>query len=554
MSRAVFKSNEQGQVVLFPASLDEKVPQDSPARLVNQIVDNLDIAEIINTYKGGGTSAYHPRMMLKVVLYSYLNNIYSSRKIEQALADRISFMWLSGGQQPDHNTINRFRSSHLKEHIHRIFTQVVLMLVDMGYLTLDVIYVDGTKIESRANRYTFVWKKTVEKNKAKLEEKIRKVLEQVEEGIAQDNQMKDQPTLPINSEELRRRIEALNRENRTKAEQKAIKTLEEKHLPKLEEYENHLSILGERNSYSKSDPDATFMRMKEDHMKNGQLKPAYNVQIGTENQFFTHYDFFSNRSDTLTFIPFMEGFCSRYGFYPNKGVADSGYGSEENYEFMEENRIEPFVKYNYFHKEEKKAFKNNAFLAQNLYYNEKEDYFVCPMGQHMKKVGVTTRKTESGYVSKISIYEAENCNGCPLRCLCYKAKGNRRIEVNHNLNRHKQKVRELLTSPEGLFHRSQRPIEPEAVFGQTKYDKAYNRFRHFGQEKVEADFALFATAFNIGKLWRKMSKRKGKEQENQQIDIKWLINTFIFIVMFCSFQKIKNRITSNQNLALDLAA
>ena len=400
----------------------------------------------------------------------------------------------------------------------------------------------------------FVWKKTVEKNKAKLEEKIRKVLEQVEEGIAQDYQMEDQPTLPINSEELRRRIESLNRENRTKAEQKAIKTLEEKHLPKLEEYENHLAILGERNSYSKSDPYATFMRMKEDHMMNGQLKPAYNVQIGTENQFFTHYDFFSNRTDTLTFIPFMEGFCSRYGFYPNKGVADSGYGSEEKYEFMEENRIEPFVKYNYFHKEEKRAFKNNAFLAQNLYYNEKEDYFVCPMGQHMKKAGDTTRKTESGYVSKISIYEAENCNGCPLRCLCHKSKTNRRIEVNHNLNRHKQQVRELLTSLEGLFHRSQRPIEPEAVFGQTKYDKAYNRFRHFGQEKVEADFALFATAFNIEKLWRKMSKRKGKEQENQQIDIKWLINTFIFIVMFRSFQKIKNRIISNQNLTLDLAA
>lgn len=554
MSRVVFKSNEQGQIVLFPASLDEKVPQDSPARLVNQIVDNLDIAQIIDTYKGGGTSAYHPRMMLKVVLYSYLNNIYSSRKIEQALADRMSFMWLSGGQQPDHNTINRFRCCHLKEDIHRIFTQVVVMLTDMGYLSLDVIYVDGTKIESRANRYTFVWKKTVEKNKAKLEEKIRKVLEQVEEGIAQDNQMEDQPTMPINSEELRRRIEALNRENRTKAEQKAIKTLEEKHLPKLEEYENHLDILGERNSYSKSDPDATFMRMKEDHMKNGQLKPAYNVQIGTENQFFTHYDFYPNRTDTLTFIPFMKGFCERYGFYPNKGVADSGYGSEENYEFMEENRIEPFVKYNYFHKEEKKAFKNNAFLAQNLYYNQKEDYFVCPIGQHMKKVGDTTRTTDSGYVSKISIYQAENCNGCPLRCLCHKSKTNRRMEVNHNLNRHKQKVRELLTSPEGLFHRSQRPIEPEAVFGQMKYDNAYIRFRHFGEEKVKADFALFATAFNIGKLYRRINKRIEKEQENQQNDKKWLLNTFIAIVIFLSFQKTKNRVTSNQNLTHYLAA
>ena len=554
MSRVVFKSNEQGQILLFPASLDEKVPQDSPARLVNQIVDNLDIAQIIDTYKGGGTSAYHPRMMLKVVLYSYLNNIYSSRKIEQALADRISFMWLSGGQQPDHNTINRFRSCHLKEDIHQIFTQVVLMLVDMGYLSLDVIYVDGTKIESRANRYTFVWKKTVEKNKAKLEEKIRKVLEQIEEGIAIENQMEDQPPLPIDSKELRRRIEALNRENRTKAEQKAIKTLEEKQLPKLEEYEKHLAILGDRNSYSKTDPDATFMRMKEDHMKNGQLKPAYNVQIGTENQFLTHYDFFPNPTDTLTFIPFMKGFCNRYGFYPDKGVADSGYGSEENYEFMEGNEIEPFVKYNYFHKEGKKAFRNNAFLAQNLYYNEKEDYFVCPMGQHMKKVGDSKRKTDSGYVSKISIYEAENCNGCPLRCLCHKSKTNRRIEVNHNLNRHKHKVRELLTSPDGLFYRSQRPIEPEAVFGQMKYDKAYNRFRHFGEEKVKADFALFATAFNIGKLWHKINKRAEKEQENQQIDKKILINTFIFILIFRLFQKIKNKAIPYQNLTLKRAA
>ena len=493
-------------------------------------------------------------MMLKVVLYSYLNNIYSSRKIEQALADRISFMWLSGGQQPDHNTINRFRSCHLKEDIHQIFTQVVLMLVDMGYLSLDVIYVDGTKIESRANRYTFVWKKTVEKNKAKLEEKIRKVLEQIEEGIAIENQMEDQPPLPIDSKELRRRIEALNRENRTKAEQKAIKTLEEKQLPKLEEYEKHLAILGDRNSYSKTDPDATFMRMKEDHMKNGQLKPAYNVQIGTENQFLTHYDFFPNPTDTLTFIPFMKGFCNRYGFYPDKGVADSGYGSEENYEFMEGNEIEPFVKYNYFHKEGKKAFRNNAFLAQNLYYNEKEDYFVCPMGQHMKKVGDSKRKTDSGYISKISIYEAENCNGCPLRCLCHKSKTNRRIEVNHNLNRHKHKVRELLTSPDGLFYRSQRPIEPEAVFGQMKYDKAYNRFRHFGEEKVKADFALFATAFNIGKLWHKINKRAEKEQENQQIDKKILINTFIFILIFRLFQKIKNKAIPYQNLTLKRAA
>jgi len=313
----------------------------------------------------------------------------------------------------------------------------------MGYLSLEVVYVDGTKLESRANRYTFVWRKTVEKNKANLEAKIRNILEQVEEGIAQDNQPDDDPPPPIDSEELKRRIAQINRENRSKEEQKAIKTLENKHLPKLREYEKHLGTLGKRNSYSKTDPGATFMRMKEDHMMNGQLKPAYNVQVSTENQFFTHYDFFSNPTDTLTYIPFMNGFHERYGKHPGKAVADSGYGSEENYGFMEENDIEPFVKFNYFHKEQKKPFKNNGFLVQNLYYNAQEDYYVCPMGQHMEKTGNTTRTSESGYISQISIYEAKNCNGCPLGCLCHNAKTNRRIEVNHNLNRHKQRAREL---------------------------------------------------------------------------------------------------------------
>ena len=363
-------------------------------------------------------------------------------------------------QTPDHNTINVFRSSHLKETINQIFTQVVLMLAEMGYLSLDVIYTDGTKLESRSSRYTFVWRKSVEKNRAKLEAKIRSVLQQIEEGIAQDSQPDDEPPTPINSEELKKRIAQINRDSLSKEDKKAVKTLEENHLPKLMEYEQHLQTLGNRNSYSKTDKDATFMRMKDDHMKNGQLKPAYNVQIGTENQFLTHFDFFPNPTDFLTFIPFNNGFKERYQRMPQKEVADAGYGSEENYEFMENNHIEAFVKYPLFHAEQKKSFKNNAFIAQNLFYNKEKDYFVCPMGQHMVNVGNSTRTSESGYVSNTTLYEAKNCNGCSLRCLCHKAKGNRRIEINHKLNRYRNKAREMLTSKEGLLHRSRRPIEP----------------------------------------------------------------------------------------------
>jgi hypothetical protein len=346
------------------------------------------------------------------------------------------------------------------------------MLVEMGCLSLEVAYIDGTKIESRANRYTFVWRKSIEKYKERLEEKIHKVLGMIEEGIAQDNNPEDDPPTPFNSEEIRMRVAQINRENRSKEEQKAIKT----------------------------DSDATFMRMKEDHMLNGQLKPAYNVQISTENQFISHYDFYPNPTDTLTLIPFLNGFENRYNILPDKVVADSGYGSEENYEFMQVNDIEPFVKFNYFHKEQKKAFKKNGFLSQNLYYNVDEDYYVCPMGQHMNKIGKKRCKTASGYTSTATIYEAKNCKGCPLKCLCSNAKGNRRVEVNHNLNRHKQKARELLTCEEGIYHRSQRAIEPKSVFGQTKSNKHYNRFRHFNKDKVLMDFAIFAIAFNLGKL------------------------------------------------------
>ena len=528
MRKVVFKSYNQGQVSLFPASLDEKIPQGSPVRLINQIVDSLDVSQVLDTYKGGGTSSYHPCMMLKVVLFAYLNNIYSCRKIENALSDRVSFMWLSGNRVPDHNTINRFRSTNLKEAIHGIFTQVVLILVEMGYLSVDVVYVDGTKLESRANKYTFVWRKPVEKNKSKLEAKIRKVLELVEEGIAQDNLPDDEPPTPLNSEELKRRIAELNRENRTKEEQKAIKTLKNKHLPKLQEYENHLNILGNRNSYSKTDPDATFMRMKDDHMQNGQLKPAYNIQIATENQFFTHYDFYPNPTDTLTYIPFMNGFNGRYGKYPKKNVADSGYGSEENYAFMESKNMEAFVKYNYFHKEQKKSFKNNGFLAQNLYYNKEKDYYVCPMGQHLESVGNSSRKSDSGYISHTLVYEAKNCTCCPLKSPCHSAKGNRRMEVNPKLNRYKEKARELLTSKEGIYHRKKRAIEPEAVFGQSKSNKQYNRFRHFGQEMVMMDFAIFAIAFNLLKM-----HRKGKNDDQIKHQTTPLAQFYVFILISC---------------------
>ena len=226
MAKISFKEYNQGQGVLFPMSIDSKIPENSPVRLVNRIVDELDLTNIDFGYKGGGNSSYHPRMMLKVLFYAYLNNVYSCRKIASQLEQNIHYMWLSGDQRPNFRTINNFRSLRLKDNIHSLFIQVVYMLVEMGYITLKEIYIDGTKIESKANRYTFVWRKSVERYKEKLEAKVRGILSQIEEGIAQDNQPDDDPPTPINSKELKQRIAAINKANRTKKELKQIKDLE----------------------------------------------------------------------------------------------------------------------------------------------------------------------------------------------------------------------------------------------------------------------------------------------------------------------------------------
>lgn len=241
-------------------------------------------------------------MLLKVLFYAYLSNIYSCRKIAKALGENIYFMWLSGNSCPDFRTINRFRGEGLKEDIKELFTQIVLLLQQAGYVSLDVQYIDGTKIESASNKYTFVWRGSVEKYKSKLENKIRSGV-----GISctfssflSCSICPSTKERTIDSDLLREKVKELNsRLNRMdKIGRKQVQQLQDDYLPRLEKYESQLEKLGERNSYSKTDESATFMRMKEDHMKNGQLKPAYNIQIATQEQFMTNVGIYQRAGDT----------------------------------------------------------------------------------------------------------------------------------------------------------------------------------------------------------------------------------------------------------------
>lgn len=505
----VWKVNHQSQLSLLPPSYDDLVPKNHPVRIVNHILDQIDVSSIEKTYKGGGTSSYHPRVLLKILVYSYLRNLYSSRKIEQALGENIHFMWLCGGIQPDHNTISNFRSGKLKGKFKKIFNQVVILLAQQHYLSLKDIYVDGTKIEANANRYTFVWGKSIKTSRARIEKQLKELWRYVETVYAEEEQQPNEPNnfKAINPEEVSKTIDQINQALEGKKIDKKVKqklNYAKKNWPKnIAKYNRQDKQMGGRSSISKTDPDATFMRMKEDHMQDGQLKPGYNLQASTNNQFIVNYTLGQTTADTTTLIDHIEEFENSYTYSPEQLTADAGYGSEQNYLALEERAIEAFVKYSYFHKDQldqKKKVDKKPFTANKLYYNTQEDCYYCPMGQKMEKIGQRQRTTANGYVQNLDLYQASNCSGCPLRGLCHKAKGNRIIERNHNLIRLKSKARERLLSPEGIAHRKQRCWDVEAVFGNIKQNMNFRRFMLRGIDKVNTEIGLIAMAHNLKKV------------------------------------------------------
>ena len=523
MAKIAFRNDNQKEILLFPPSLEEKIPATHSVRVVNTVIDNLNVDSILDSYRGGGNSCFHPRQMLKILVYAYLNNIYSSRRIEQCLQENIYYMWLGGGITPDHRTINYFRGKRLKGCFDTLFTQIVELLHKEGFVSLQVQYIDGTKIESAANKYSFVWRGSVDKYDTRLREKTDAILRDIEQVIEEESKdtTKD---IELTTEEFSSRVERIKermqQDGMTKQQRRQIKELDSA-VEKMQEYDHKKEVLGSRNSYSKSDEDATFMRMKEDAMLNGQLKPGYNVQISTENQFITNYGIYQRPTDTGTLIDYLESFKERYGIKSKEVVADAGYGSEQNYNYMLENEMVPYVKYNYFHKEQKRKQRNNPYLQQNLIYDKEQDVFICPNNKTLIHTDTYTRTTELGYESKVDKYECEDCSDCPLKKECTKARGNREIEVNHTLNEYKRQVRELLTSERGLYHRSKRPVEPEAVFGQIKDAHHFRRFRLRSLPKVNIEFGLIAMAHNLQKLAKLMNlkPKNGNNSNNNSANM-----------------------------------
>lgn len=441
-------------------------------------------------------------MLLKVIVYSYLNNIYSSRKIAQALKESVYFMWLSGMQMPDHNTINRFRTDRLSKVIKEVFTQIVHLLHSSGHVSLQEVYLDGTKIEANANKYSFVWGNSIKYQENRIAGQLEELWDYARKVTKEEALMPNSPEFtPISSESVNKTIAGINYALKDKQVDKQIRkklTYAEKHWSDLfDKYKGQKEILGDRSSYSKTDTDASFMYMKDGGRQRQDLKAGYNVQISTNNQVILNYGIYSTASDTVTLKSMVEDYHRQYHSLPTRLIADAGYGSLENYSYLEHSGIEAVVKYSGYEKQKKHHQKHNPYSAEQMHYNDQEDYYECPEGRQLKRAGQKERISTNGFRSIRTSYESVDCTGCPLAKDCIKSGKKKTITVSHEVQRLRKKAKQVLDSEEGKVLSRRRKADVEPVFANIKQNMGIRRFIFRGLEKVSLEFGLYALSHNL---------------------------------------------------------
>lgn len=497
------------------------IPDNDSVRLLSQFVEEMDLGDLYSTYSRIREKQATPRQMLKIMLYSYMNHNYSSRDMETACRRDINFMYLlENSPVPDHATFARFRSVHFTPCAERIMAKMSDFLYEIGEVSGQALFLDGTKMEAYANKYTFVWKNSVTKNQAKLLSKLAGFVSECEElygiKVIYQNQVRMRHV-----KKLRKKLYALKEEEgaafvhgsgkRKTPVQHSIEQLEE-HLIKLKDYTRKIHICGERNSFSKTDHDATFMRMKEDAMGNGQLKAGYNIQHGVDSEYITWLSVRHEPNDTMTLIPFLKQMERHLEFKYTKIVADAGYESEENYEFLKRNGQLAFIKPTNYEISKIRKYQRDIGRIENMEYNKDGDYYLCRNNRRLTASGILKRKSRTGYERAVTVYACEDCSNCVHKCSCIK--GNncntpledrvKKIEESKLFNQLRKESMERIMSREGCELRMNRSIQAEGSFGELKQDMGFRRFMSRGKPNVLAESILLAMAHNINKLHNKI--------------------------------------------------
>ena len=516
-----YTSNRGNYQLKLPLNIEYMIPHNDSVHLLSQFIEEMDLTDLYSTYSRIRENQAIPRQMLKIVLYSYMNKNYASRSMELSCKRDVNFMYLlEGSPVPDHSTFARFRSLHFAQCSETIMAEMTNFLYEIGEISGDAIFIDGTKIEAASNKYTFVWKKSVTRNLGRLLSKLADFVAECEETyglkLIYENCVKIKHV-----KKLRKKLYALKlQENinfvhgcgkRKSPIQRSIEKLEE-FLNKLKEYTQKIHTCGSRNSYSKTDNDATFMRMKEDAMKNGQLKPGYNVQHGVDSEYIAWLTVGPQPTDTTTLIPFIKSMENLLYFKYFKIVADAGYESEENYVYVKENGQLSYIKPSNFEISKTRKYKQDISKIQNMDYSESGDYYTCKNNRRLTVNKILVRKSKTGYLSEKTIYACEDCSNCQHKSKCIKGHNCKtsledrvkNLETSKLFNMLRKENLERIVSEEGCKLRMNRSIQAEGSFAQIKQDMGFRRYLSKGKKNVLVESIMLAMAHNINKLHNKI--------------------------------------------------
>ena len=478
------------------------IQNDVKLRLVKNIIERMNLSELKKVYSSfGRKSTVNPVTMLEIIIFCYSEGIFSSREIEKSCKYDLRIRYLLyGSKAPDHSTINRFRKKIL-ELTPDILNQMVQILIEENQIDLSSIYIDGTKIEAYANRYSFVWRGSIEKWQEKLIEKIKEELG-LSKSLIPDQVLQAVTTIfkQLRKNCKQKKIKFVYGKGKRKTREQRDYELLKDWKEKLESYKKHLEIMGDyRNSYSKTDHDATFMRMKEDHMKNGQLKPAYNIQLASASGFIIGENISHHPSDMYTLKPFLMTLLENYQGKLEKIVADAGYESEENYVYLAENKLTSYIKPSNYEKLKTRKYKKEQEFRESLKYDEKQDKYISQDGKEFIRCNDRYSKRKSGYITKTKIY----------RCFDWNKEGQKTkgIYISETFQKYREESLKNIKSDQGIEERLNRSIQAEGAFSKIKSGLNYNRFHHRGKENIISEICLLSMGLNLNKLASKIENK-----------------------------------------------
>ena len=498
----------------LPVDMERIIKINDPVYSFSEVMAHIDLQRyFVEKEHETGRPRYDREKLLKIVLFAFMEFGYCSlRFIEKLCNTDIRFIWiLDEDKAPSHAKIGNFIKDELSTSLDEIFNDINHYMFGQMNVDLNHAYIDGTKIEANANKYTWIWKKSCIKSRNNVFGKLSAILEDINAYMALYQRAVFEVRQEYAVEYVAYILDTfLNAAGMTvedfvhgKGKHKtAIQRLYEKVFEcfkKLKSYARKIEICGkDRNGYSKTDNDATFMRFKKDHMKNDQLLPGYNLQMVVCDEFIAHYGVYAYASDTDCFEPLMEGFKKRYGFYPQYPVADAGYGSYNNYLYCEQHGMEKYMKFTMYEKETKESkYRDNPYRACNFAIDHK-GYMVCPNGKRfyfLRTVPVKGNK----FGRTEEHYQCEDCTGCPYREKCHKSTKNRIVHINEELTKFHSEVLSNLNCVHGALLRMNRSIQAEGTFGSIKWNKGYKRLRRRGIEGVMLELGLISCGFNLYK-------------------------------------------------------